>query len=144
MEETKTTTKEVKNVLFQYRNVRNMIMDLEDQIEDIDRKMISVKSQQLTGMPRGGKPFTSADWITDKLELEARKKRFEKIGAQKKEIVQTYIDTVLSPRHNRFLTSYFIKCLSVYEIARKEHYTKRHAFRIYSEALEMVDLSLDL
>ena len=136
--------KDVKSVLIQYRKVMNMIEDLEAQIEDIDQRMTSIKSSKITGMPRGGTPITKEDLVADKLDLERRKKKFEKIADQKKEIVQSYIDTVFSVKHNKFLTLYFVKCLSVYEISKRMDCTKRHAFRIYSEALEMVDLSLDL
>ena len=95
-------------------------------------------------MPRGGSPYTYTDMIDDKDDLERRKARFEKIANQKKEIVQSYIDTVVSVKHNRFLTLYYIKCLTISEISRIEVYTERHAFRVFHEALEMVDLSLNL
>lgn len=134
----------VKKVLIQYKKVRWMIDDLTLQIEDITKEMSTVKAGKITGMPRGGVPITFADLIADKDDLERRKKKFEIIADQKKEIVQTYIDTVLSVKHNRLLTLYYVRCLSMREVAKKEHYTERHAFRVYSEALEMVDLSLDL
>jgi hypothetical protein len=139
------STKEVKNVLVQYKKYIWMIEDLSRQIEDIGDKALCVKStSNLTGMPRGGSPYTYTDMIDDKDDLERRKARFEKIANQKKEIVQSYIDTVVSVKHNRFLTLYYIKCLTISEISRIEVYTERHAFRVFHEALEMVDLSLNL
>jgi hypothetical protein len=95
-------------------------------------------------MPRGGNAYTYADMIADKDDLERRKKKFEKIASQKREIVQAYIDTVLSVRHNRFLTMYYIKCLTVSQISDLEDYTERRGFQIFREALELVDVSLNL
>lgn len=135
---------EVKKILGQYIRIKNLIDDLEKQIKEIELDMASVKAVQVTGMPHGGNPYTFADKIADKDELERRKAKLEILAKQKKEIVQSYIDTVYSVRHNRFLTFYFIKNMSVYKIAKKEHYTDRHAFRILKDALNMVDLSLDL
>lgn len=134
----------VKKVLIQYKKIKWMIEDLEGQIADVEKRMLSIKAGRISGMPRGGTPTTYADLVADKDDLERRKKRFVIIASQKKEIVQSYIDTVISVKHNRLLTLYYIKCQSMSEIATIEHYTERHAFRVYNEALEMVDISLSL
>ena len=135
---------DVKNILNQYQVLKLMIDDLDRQINENEIRMTSIKAGKISGMPRGGVAVTFADMIADNEELESRKLRFEKISKQKKEIVQAYIDTVLSVKHNRLLTLFYIKGLSIYEIAEKENYSDRHAFRIYEEALKMVDIGLDL
>ena len=135
---------DVKNILNQYQILKRMIDDLDRQINENEMRMTSIKAGKISGMPRGGVAVTFADMIADNEELESRKLRFEKISKQKKEIVQAYIDTVLSVKHNRLLTLFYIKGLSIYEIAEKENYSDRHAFRIYEEALKMVDIGLDL
>ena len=135
---------DVKNILNQYQILKLMIDDLDRQINENEIRMTSIKAGKISGMPRGGVAVTFADMIADNEELESRKLRFEKISKQKKEIVQAYIDTVLSVKHNRLLTLFYIKGLSIYEIAEKENYSDRHAFRIYEEALKMVDIGLDL
>ena len=135
---------DVKNILNQYQILKLMIDDLDRQINENEIRMTSIKAGKISGMPRGGVAVTFADMIADNEELESRKLRFEKISKQKKEIVQAYIDTVLSVKHNRLLTLFYIKGLSIYEIAEKENYSDRHAFRIYEEALKMGDIGLDL
>ena len=135
---------DVKNILNQYQILKLMIDDLDRQINENEIRMTSIKAGKISGMPRGGVAVTFADMIADNEELESRKLRFEKISKQKKKIVQAYIDTVLSVKHNRLLTLFYIKGLSIYEIAEKENYSDRHAFRIYEEALKMVDIGLDL
>ena len=134
---------DVKNVLNQYRQVKKMIVDLEEQIDRLDDRIQRIKSGNISGMPRGGKTITIENLISEKIDLERRKEKFKEIGIQKKKIVQSNIDTVISVKHNRFLTLYFIKCLSVTEIARLEEYSSRHAFRIFAEALGMVDVRLE-
>lgn len=143
-EQMSKSNKDVKKVLIQYKKAMNMVRDLSDQIVEQDMRMKTIKSPNYSGMPRGGAPYTLDDAIADKEGLISRKLRFEKIAKQQKEIVQSYIDTVMSVRHNRFLTLYYIKLYNVSEIALKEGYTERHVWRIYNEALAMVDLSLDL
>ena len=135
---------DVKNILNQYQILKLMIDDLDRQINENEIRMTSIKAGKISGMPRGGVAVTFADMIADNEELESRKLRFEKISKQKKEIVQAYIDTVLSVKHNRLLTLFYIKGLSIYEIAEKENYSDRHAFRIYEEALKKGDIGLDL
>ena len=135
---------DVKNILNQYQVLKLMIDDLDRQINENEIRMTSIKAGKISGMPRGGVAVTFADMIADNEELESRKLRFEKISKQKKEIVQAYIDTVLSVKHNRLLTLFYIKGLSIYEIAEKENYSDRHAFRIDEEALKMVEIGLDL
>ena len=143
--EPQNKTKEVKTILVQYKKYRWMIDDLSRQIEDMKDRALCIKStSNLSGMPRGGSPYTYADMIADADDLERRKKKFEKIASQKKEIVQAYIDTVLSVKHNRFLTMYYIRCMTVSEIADREDYTERRGFQIFREAIQMVDISLDL
>ena len=144
VEEIKQSNQEIKNVLIQYRKVVSMIKHLDRKIEDLDDRMMSIKSGKITGMPRGGTPITNVDLIADKDDLEKRKDRFEVIAKQKKEIVQSYIDTVLYPRHNDFLTMYYVDCMSVEEISEEMPCSIRHAWRLYREAIPMVDLSLDL
>ena len=135
---------DVKNILNQYQVLKLMIDDLDRQINENEIRMTSIKAGKISGMPRGGVAVTFADMIADNEELESRRLRFEKKTKKKKEIVQAYIDTVLSVKHNRLLTLFYIKGLSIYEIAEKENYSDRHAFRIYEEALKMVDIGLDL
>lgn len=61
-------------------------------------------------------------------------------AADEKRIVQQYIDTVESPKHNRLLCGIYLEDLSVNEIAEKEGYSVRQEWRIYKEAHEMVNI----
>lgn len=137
-------TEEVKKVLSQYRRVMSMIRDMELKIEYIDKCMTSAKSGKITGMPRGGTPITMEDMVAKKDEYICRKKRYEVIANQKKEIVQSYIDTVFSPRHNEVLTLYYAEAKTIEEIAKEIPCTVRHALRLRKEGVLMVDTTLNL
>ena len=60
------------------------------------------------------------------------------------EIVQSYIDTVYSPKHNDLLMMFYINDMSIEQIAKQTVYSDRHARRLYDEAIDMVDLSINL
>lgn len=135
---------QVKKVLYQYREIKTMCADLQRQINEMDIKMTSVKAINCSGMPRGGCPVTIADMMADKDELISRKSRFEAVARQKREIVISYIDTVHSAKHNNVLYMHFINGMRISDIAKMKNYSDRHVFRIYHEALDMVDLNLNL
>ena len=139
-----TTTQDVKNVLSQYVRVKRMIKHLNTKINNINDKIISIKSGKISDMPKGGVPVTVEDMVSDKVDLERRKKRFEVIAKQKKDIVQSYIDTVYSPKHNYLLMMFYINDMSIEQIAKQTVYSDRHARRLYDEAIDMVDLSINL
>jgi hypothetical protein len=135
---------EAKKILNQHRSVYFLIQDLKKQVKDIDAQIYGCSSGKITGMPRGGKPVTREDMANEKADIQKRIERLEIVKAQKKEIVQAYIDTVFSPRHNKILTLYCIKVLPIWKIAELEGYSQRHTFRLYEQALDMVDITLDL
>ena len=135
---------ETRKILNQHRSVYFLIKDLKKQIRDIDTRLYGCKSGNLSGMPRGGVGVTKEDMAEEKADIEKRIKRLEIVRKQKKEIVQAYIDTVFSPRHNKVLTLFYINVLPIYEIAKREGYSQRHVFRIFEQAHEMVDITLDL
>ena len=145
MFETQNNNREVKKLLSQYKRTKELIRDLERQSEDMGEQATCIKStSNISGMPRGGVPYTVADLLADKDEIDRRIKKLETVAAQRKEIVQTYIDTVLSVRHNRFLTLYYIRCMTIDQISDQEGYVDRSGYRIFSEALDMVDTSINL
>lgn len=135
---------EAKKILNQHRSVYFLIKDLKEQVKDIESQIYGCSSGKLTGMPRGGKPVTREDMANEKADILKRIERLEIVKKQKKEIVQAYIDTVYSARHNKILTMYYIKVLPIWKIAELEGYSQRHVFRLYEQALDMVDITLDL
>ena len=129
-----------KRFLKRYRKNLNCINRLEDKLNLLDDKLNSVRSPNLSGMPRGGTPVTEADLIADKIDLEERIKRLkEKSKILKREILEE-IDSLDEPRYCMVLEEFFIDCLSLEDIAENEGYTIRHVYRLYHDAVESLTL----
>ena len=58
-----------KRFLKRYRKNYNCIVRLEEKLALLDVKLNSVRSPNLSGMPRGGVPVTAADLVADKIDL---------------------------------------------------------------------------
>lgn len=130
-----------KEILSQYREIVMMIDNLNHRIKSLDDRAIKIKSPNYNGMPRSSTPYTMIDILADKEDLERRKAKFEKLALEKREGVEDYIDTVHSIKHNSFLYLYYIKGLTIEEISREEGYSLRHSWRLFREAIELVDIA---
>ena len=133
--------KDAKRRLGRYKKLMEMVKELNKQAEELGNRAEAIGSKRITDMPRGGKHVTTEDLIVEKADIEKRRDNFLKKALDEKQIVQQYIDTVESPKHNRLLCGIYLEDLSVNEIAEKEGYSIRQEWRIYKEAHEMVNIS---
>ena len=130
-----------KKWLGRYRGMGAKISRLKERLETLDQKITGIRSPRLTGMPRGGTPITTADLIADKCELEERLKRLEtKRTSIRHEILET-IDNLDDEKLSEILEYWFIDCLDVEDIADQLGYTTRHVWRLYSQAIEEIEIS---
>jgi DNA gyrase/topoisomerase IV subunit A len=130
-----------KRFLKRYKKNLICIVRLEEKFNLLDVKIKSVRSPNISGMPRGGQPVTMDDLITDKMELENRIKRLkEKSKFLKREILEE-IDTLDDPRYVAILEGFFIDCLSAEDIAENEGYTVRHVYSLYHNAVRALTLN---
>lgn len=132
--------KDIKRKLERYRKLMEMAKELQKQADELENMAEAVGSKRITDMPRGGNHMTTEDLIVKKADIEKRRDIFLRRAADEKRIVQQYIDTVESPKHNRLLCGIYLEDLSVNEIAEKEGYSVRQEWRIYKEAHEMVNI----
>ena len=132
--------KDIKRKLERYRKLMGMAKELQKQADELENRAEAVGSKRITDMPRGGNRMTTEDLIVKKADIEKRRDVFLRRAAHEKRIVQQYIDTVESPKHNRLLCGIYLEDLSVNEIAEKEGYSVRQEWRIYKEAHEMVNI----
>ena len=95
------SNEDIKKVLVQYKRVSNMIRHIEDEIAQIDDKVLGIRENQMTGMPKGSSSLTMTDMLGEKRD-------------------------------------------SIEKIARIKHYTVRHGWRLYDEALTQVDMTINL
>ena len=129
-----------KRSLKRYKKNLACVNRLEEKLALLDEKIKSVKSPNMSGMPRGGTPVTIADLLSDKVELEERIERQKaKSKDLKKEILEE-IDSLEDMRHAEVLEAFFIDGISLEDIADNEGYTVRHVYRLYSEAVTKLAL----
>lgn len=130
-----------KRSLKRYKKNLACIGRLEEKLALLDDRIKSVKSPNMSGMPRGGTPVTIADLLSDKVELEERIERQKaKSKDLKKEILEE-IDSLDDMRYAEVLEAFFIDGVSLEDIADNEGYTVRHVYRLYSEAVTKLALN---
>ena len=129
-----------KRFLKRYRKNLNCIVRLEDKLALLDVKLNSVRSPNLSGMPRGGVPVTAADMVADKIDLENRIERLKEKGKRLKLEILEEIDSLDEPRDVAVLEGFFIDCLSMEAIAENEGYTVRHVYSLYHDAVRALTL----
>lgn len=132
---------EKKAKLNQYRKLKNMSDWLDKQARELEDRASSIGTKKMSDMPRGGSRETMEELLIEKVDIEKRRDEFESRAKEAKCVVQGYIDTVTSSKHNALLKGLYIDRLSVEEIAEKEGYSTRQEWRIYKEAHEMIDVS---
>ena len=130
-----------KRFLKRYRKNHNCIVRLEEKLSLLEDKLNSVRSPSLSGMPRGGKPVSIDDLISDKTDLENRIKRLKEKGKRLKSEILEEIDSLDDPRYVTVLEGFFIDCLSMEDIAENEGYTVRHVYNLYRDAVSMLTVN---
>jgi hypothetical protein len=130
-----------KRFLKRYRKNLNCIVRLEGKLALLESKLNSVRTSNLSGMPRGGTPVTDADLIADKIDLENRIERLKEKGKRLKREILEEIDTLDDPRYIAILEGCFIDCLSMEDIADNEGYTVRHVYSLYHDAVRTLTLN---
>lgn len=129
-----------KKWLGRYRHNMGKIDRLSDRLKILDQRITGVRSPNLSGMPRGGTPVTTADLIGDKIELEARIKRLQNKGVQYRREILEPIDDLSDETFAEILENYYIRCLTIEEIADQLQYSERHVWRLFSQAIEEIEI----
>lgn len=139
-QEIETLKKRKRRSLKRYRKNIACIKRLEKKLVNLDDRITSLKSPNLSGMPRGGVPITIDDLLSDKSDLEDRIKRLKVKGRGLKIAVCEEIDALEDPRYCAILEAHFIDGLSFGEIADELGYSERHIERLYTEAITLLAL----
>ena len=132
--------KNKKAWLRRYLNNRSKIDRLKTKVSLLNQKLSSPRSPNMSGMPRGSTPITEADLIADKIDLESRIQRLEKIGKEYRREIINVIDDMSDYKYSAILEAWFINGDNPDTIAENEGYTVRHIFRLYAEAVERIDI----
>ena len=140
MENQQTRESNKKRSLRRYQKNKSCITRLEEKLYDLELRLSSPRSPNMSGMPRGGTPVTTSDLIADKMELEERISRLKEKGKILKRDILAEIDTLEDSRYCEILEAYFIDGYTLSEIAEDNGYTDRHIYRLYSEAITILAL----
>lgn len=130
-----------KQFLRRYRKNIGCIERLEKKLVLLDERITSLRSPNLSGMPRGGVPVTIDDLMSDKMDLEDRIKRLKAKSRDLKKSVCEEIDSLEDSRYCEVLEAHFIEGLSFEDIADELGYTERHVIKLYSEAITFLTVS---
>lgn len=133
--------KKKKRSLKRYKINLACIGRLEGKLTLLDERIKSVKSPNYSGMPRGGKPVSLEELLSDKLDLEKRIKRLKDKGKRFKDQILEEIDSIEDPRYCEVLEAYFIDCMSIADIAEDMGYTEVHIYNLYREAIKELTFS---
>ena len=125
-----------KRSLRRYKKNIACIDRLEEKLALLDERLKSAKSPNLSGMPRGGTPVTTAELLSDKMDLENRIGRLKVKSKKLRDEILDEIDTLEDPRYCEVLESYFIECKSINDIAEDMGYSDRYVYDLYKDAIE--------
>lgn len=130
--------KKKKRFLKSYRMNLKKISRLESKVSRLDERLTSIRSPNLSGMPRGGIPVSKDELISDKEDLLDRIKRLKDKGRKIKRDIEREIDSLEDPRYCDILEYYFIDCLSMDQTAEEIGYSVRYTYELYSEAISIL------
>ena len=129
-----------KRYLKRYKRNRLQVQRLEDKLITLNDRITSARSPNLSGMPRGGIPVTTADLIAEKQELEDRIKRLRDKGLRYRREILDEIDSLEDVRHSEILEYFFVDGLTPEEIADVIPCNVRTVYRLYSEAVKILSM----
>lgn len=129
-----------KRFLRRYKKNLLNIARLKNKVVILDERAKNIRSPKLSDMPRGGTPVTTADLIAEKDEIERRIKRLEAKSKTLRREILDKIDEVEDYRYAEVLEAYFIDLKDFETIAEDMCYNLRHIMRLYSEAVNAIEL----
>jgi len=129
-----------KRWLYRYRNNQLKIERLQNKLETLEARIISIKSPNYSGMPRGGTPITIADLLSDKEDIKKRIKKLSSKGKVIKCEIQEAIDTLEYSKQAEVLEYWFINGYSVDQINEILSYSNTYIYRLYSRALNNINI----
>ena len=129
-----------KRFLKRYKKNLALIERLKSKVAVLDDRRKTIRSPKLSDMPRGGVPVTAEDLLAEQSEIEDRIKRLECKSKRLKSEILNKIDEVEDYRYAEILEAYFIECKDFDSIADDMNYNIRHIMRLYTEAVNAIEL----
>ncbi|MEE3428408.1 MAG: hypothetical protein VZQ55_05525 [Ruminococcus sp.] len=124
-----------KRSLKRYKKNQLKINRLVNKLNDLIDRIESVKSPNLSGMPRGGTPTTLDELMANKIEYEERIKSLKRKGKELRKEILAEIDLLDDVRYCEILEAFFIDLQTLEDIAANNNYSKRQVDRLYSKGI---------
>lgn len=134
--------REVKVYLSQYKDLRSEADSLQEEVRRLKQR-IELKSPQITGMPKGGVPYTLQDYVADAADLIEDLNRNYEEQVQKYREIEGAIRDVGSPLYRLILRSHYLAGESLRGIAEAQGYSVSRIEHIHLLALDSVRLPED-
>ena len=134
-----STIDDTKRFLKRYRKNRELVSRLKIKLSGLEDRLLSIRSPNLSGMPRGSLPTPIEDIISDKDETIERLKRLEARGKQIRLEILERIDTLDNVNQVSVLEAFCIDCKTFEIIADDLGYSERRVIAIYTEAIRQLN-----
>lgn len=127
-----------KRSLKRYKKSLAKLSRLEEKLYLLDERIKSIRSPNMSGMPRGGTPVTITDLIADKEELEERIAKQKLINRELKHEITEELDKLEDVKHIEVLELFFVNGMNIEDIADELNYNVRTVYRLYSEGVKLL------
>lgn len=124
-------------------SMRDRISEMEDKIRALEDRLTGVPAQQISDMPKGGKPRDMGDLITSKLNLMEKLKKNQAMyqrdlaeAERLKANVYRYIRSADNIRDRTILAMHYVDGMSYARIADVMSYSDRQIKRICKNAVK--------
>lgn len=134
----KETLNKKKCWLYRYRNNQAKILRLQDKLETLEERIISIKSPNYSGMPRGSSPVTLDDLLSDKEQLLHRIKSLTTKGVTLKREILDAIDTLEHQKQADILEYWFINGYTAEQIDEILNCSTTYVYRLYSRSIKSI------
>lgn len=131
-----------KIYLKRYRKNILLIDRLEEKLARLDDRIFKIKSATFGDQPKGGIPISLDELLADKEDLNIRINKLLVRGRKYKKEIEQQIDSLEDVRYAEILEMFFIELKDFEIIADELGYTIRHVIRLYSEAIDILAMSL--
>lgn len=132
-----------KAYLKRYSRIVKRIERLEEKKKQMDDRMFSIGSGQITDMPRGSTPVTLDEQLARKEETEQRIERLVQRSRKIRRETYAVIDQLEDYRMVEILEWFFIYDLRMEDVAERAGFHVRHTTRLYTEAIHLLTLPDD-
>ena len=132
--------KKKKLWLYRYRNNQAKIIRLQEKIENLEARIISIKSPNYSNLPRGGAPVTIEELLSDIDNINKRIEKLKLKGMNIKQEILEAIDTLEYPKQAEILEYLFVQGYSVDYINEILSYSTPYIYRLYSRALKTIKI----